>query len=274
MNEGKMLELFTIENIGSLLVLIFLQAVLGFDNLLYISIESQRAPKESQKKVRFWGIIIAVLLRVVLLFIMIHLIEKLKKPFYIFEFQGWIEGGINFASVVFMFGGIFIIYTAVKEINHLLSNEHLDASNGQLNKKSALQVILLIVFMNLIFSFDSILSAIAITNVLILLIIAILTSGIAMIVLADKVTEFLERNRMYEVLGLFILLIVGVVLLGESGTAASHAMHNESLQIKIFGYPLIPMSKSTFYFSIVVLFLVEFIQTRYQRRLNRDRKNK
>ena len=83
-----MLELFTIENIGSLLVLIFLQAVLGFDNLLYISIESQRAPKESQKKVRFWGIIIAVLLRVVLLFIMIHLIEKLKKPFYIFEFQG------------------------------------------------------------------------------------------------------------------------------------------------------------------------------------------
>jgi predicted tellurium resistance membrane protein TerC len=274
MNEGKMLELFTIENIGSLLVLIFLQAVLGFDNLLYISIESQRAPKESQKKVRFWGIIIAVLLRVVLLFIMIHLIEKLKKPFYIFEFQGWIEGGINFASVVFMFGGIFIIYTAVKEINHLLSNEHLDASNDQLNKKSALQVILLIVFINLIFSFDSILSAIAITNVLILLIIAILTSGIAMIVLADKVTEFLERNRMYEVLGLFILLIVGVVLLGESGTAASHAMHNESLQIKIFGYPLIPMSKSTFYFSIVVLFLVEFIQTRYQRRLNRDRKNK
>ena len=269
-----MLELFTIENIGSLLVLIFLQAVLGFDNLLYISIESQRAPKESQKKVRFWGIIIAVLLRVVLLFIMIHLIKKIKKPFYIFEFQGWIEGGINFASVVFMFGGIFIIYTAVKEINHLLSNEHLDASNDQLNKKSALQVILLIVFMNLIFSFDSILSAIAITNVLILLIIAILTSGIAMIVLADKVTEFLERNRMYEVLGLFILLIVGVVLLGESGTAASHAMHNESLQIKIFGYPLIPMSKSTFYFSIVVLFLVEFIQTRYQRRLNQDRKNK
>ncbi len=128
--------------------------------------------------------------------------------------------------------------------------------------------------MNLIFSFDSILSAIAITDVLILLIIAILTSGIAMVVLADKVTEFLERNRMYEVLGLFILLIVGVVLLGESGTAASHAMHNESLQIKIFGYPLIPMSKSTFYFSIVVLFLVEFIQTRYQRRLNRDRKNK
>ena len=131
-----------------------------------------------------------------------------------------------------------------------------------------------IVFMNLIFSFDSILSAIAITDIFILLVIAILSSGVAMLVLADRVTEFLERNRMYEVLGLFILLIVGVVLLGESGTAAAHAMHDDNLQVKLFGYPLIPMSKSTFYFSVAVLFIVEFIQTRYQRKLNRAPKHK
>ncbi len=268
------MELFTIENIGSLLVLIFLQAVLGFDNLLYISIESQRAPKKHQKRVRYWGILIAVLLRVILLFIMIHLIEKLKNPFYIFKLEGVIEGGINFATIVFLFGGIFIIYTAIKEINHLLSNEHLSPNDNQENKKSALQVIMLIVFMNLIFSFDSILSAIAITDIFILLVIAILSSGVAMLVLADRVTEFLERNRMYEVLGLFILLIVGVVLLGESGTAAAHAMHDDNLQVKLFGYPLIPMSKSTFYFSVAVLFIVEFIQTRYQRKLNRDPKHK
>ena len=128
--------------------------------------------------------------------------------------------------------------------------------------------------MNLIFSFDSILSAIAITDIFILLVIAILSSGVAMLVLADRVTEFLERNRMYEVLGLFILLIVGVVLLGESGTAAAHAMHDDNLQVKLFGYPLIPMSKSTFYFSVAVLFIVEFIQTRYQRKLNRPPKHK
>jgi predicted tellurium resistance membrane protein TerC len=269
-----MIDLLTIENIGSLLILIFLQAVLGFDNLLYISIESQRAPQHTQKRVRFWGIIIAVALRVILLFVMIHLIEKLKTPFHVFKINGIIEGGINFASIIFLFGGIFIIYTAVKEINHLLSKEHLGVSNSEENKKSAFQVVLLIVFMNLIFSFDSILSAIAITEVLTLLIIAIITSGVAMLVLADKVTEFLERNRMYEVLGLFILLIVGIVLLGESGTAAAHAMHDQTLQIRIFDYPLIPMSKSTFYFSVIVLFLVEIIQTQYQRRLNTKHKNK
>ena len=269
-----MIDLLTIENIGSLLILIFLQAVLGFDNLLYISIESQRAPQHAQKRVRFWGIIIAVALRVILLFVMIHLIEKLKTPFHVFNISGIIEGGVNFASIIFLFGGIFIIYTAVKEINHLLSNEHLGISNNDKNRKSAFQVVLLIVFMNLIFSFDSILSAIAITEVLPLLIIAIITSGVAMLVLADKVTEFLERNRMYEVLGLFILLIVGIVLLGESGTAAAHAMHDQTLQIRIFDYPLIPMSKSTFYFSVIVLFLVEIIQTQYQRRLNTKHKNK
>ena len=269
-----MIDILTIENIGSLLILIFLQAVLGFDNLLYISIESQRAPQHAQKRVRFWGIIIAVALRVILLFVMIHLIEKLKTPFHVFKFSGIIEGGVNFASIIFLFGGIFIIYTAVKEINHLLSNEHLSISNNDKNRKSAFQVVLLIVFMNLIFSFDSILSAIAITEVLPLLIIAIITSGVAMLVLADKVTEFLERNRMYEVLGLFILLIVGIVLLGESGTAAAHAMHDQTLQIRIFDYPLIPMSKSTFYFSIIVLFLVEIIQTQYQRRLKKQHNNK
>ena len=82
-----MIDLLTIENIGSLLILIFLQAVLGFDNLLYISIESQRAPQHAQKRVRFWGIIIAVALRVILLFVMIHLIEKLKTPFHVFKIE-------------------------------------------------------------------------------------------------------------------------------------------------------------------------------------------
>jgi len=77
-----------------------------------------------------------------------------------------------------------------------------------------------------------------------------------MLLLADGVTKFLEKNRMYEVLGLFILLIVGVVLLGEAGPAAAHAMHDDSLTIKVFGYDIIPMSKSTFYFAVVVLFAV------------------
>ena len=116
-----MMELLTFENIANLGVLIFLQAVLGFDNLLYISIESQRAPKHLQQRVRFWGIIIAVALRIVLLFTMIQLIESLKDPFFILDYPGIITGGVNFSTIVFVFGGIFIMYTAFKEITHMLS---------------------------------------------------------------------------------------------------------------------------------------------------------
>ena len=267
-----MAELLTFENLGNLTMLLFLQAVLGFDNLLYISIESQRAPVAHQKAVRFWGIIIAVVLRVVLLFVMIRLIDAMAEPFFTLNFPGILEGGVNFATIVFVFGGIFIMYTAVKEIGHMLSIEHLDADIQQMRGRSAASVIAFIVLMNLIFSFDSILSALAITDVFPILAIAILLSGLAMLVLADGVTAFLQKNRMYEVLGLFILLIVGVVLLGEAGPAAAHAMHDDTLRIKVLGYDIIPMSKSTFYFSVVVLVAVEIVQLGYSRKLNAERR--
>lgn len=252
-------------------MLCFLQAVLGFDNLLYISIQSQRAPQEKQKSVRFWGIIIAVALRIVLLFAMIRLIGALSEPFFVMEWTGYLEGGVNFATIVFVLGGVFIMYTAVTEIAHMLSSSHLGGNHSQGHRMSAARVVTLIVMMNLIFSFDSILSALAITDVFPVLAFAILLSGAAMLILADGVTEFLERNRMYEVLGLFILLIVGVVLLGEAGPAAARAMHDTGIQIRILGYELVPMSKTTFYFSVVVLVAVEAVQSRYSRKLSADR---
>ena len=113
--------------------------------------------------------------------------------------------------------------------------------------------------MNLIFSFDSILSALAITDVFLVLAAAIVTSGLAMLVLADRVSEFLHRNRKYEVLGLFILLIVGIVLLGEGG----HLAH-----LTLFGFAVVPMSKATFYFSIAVLVAVDVVQSGYQKKLS------
>lgn len=280
-----MADLLTIENAGNLLMLLFLQAVLGFDNLLYISIESQRAPVAQQKAVRFWGIVIAVAARVVLLFAMVKLIDLLSAPFYVFDWEGILEGGINFATCVFLFGGVFIMYTAVKEIAHMLAVDHLESDIDQKSGKSAMGVIALIVMMNLIFSFDSVLSALAITKVFPILVVAIVLSGLAMLLLADGVTAFLQKNRMFEVLGLFILLIVGVVLLGEAGPAAAHAAAAAAadpaaqeaahhLQIKVFGHALIPMSKSTFYFSVLVLFAVEFLQSGYSRKLAAERNAK
>lgn len=260
-----MAQLLTFENLANLGVLLFLQLVLGFDNLLYISIESKRAPKESQQKVRRNGILIAIALRIVLLFVMLTLIEKLQDPFFSIHWTGYIEGDFNFATIVFLFGGVFIMYTAVKEIHHLLEVDDLVHEGEEKSGKSATQVIAMIVLMNLIFSFDSILSALAITKVFAVLAIAIIASGLAMLILADRVSEFIDRNRKYEVLGLFILLIVGIVLLGEGG----HVAH-----LMLWGYKVEPMSKSTFYFSIAVLVAVDILQSGYQKKLAAEREKR
>lgn len=244
-------------NLGDLAVLVFLQAVLGFDNLLYISIESQRAPEAEQRSVRRNGILIAIALRVALLFAMIKLIELLDAPFFSLGGRA-VSGSFNFATLVFLFGGGFIMYTAVKEIGHLLSVDDPSAKVGG-KATPAARVVFNIVVMNLVFSFDSILSALAITKVFWVLAIAIVTSGVAMLVLSDQVSAFLKKNRKYEVLGLFILLIVGVVLLGEGGHVA---------QLTLFGYHVEPLSKTTFYVSIAVLVLVDVLQSGYQKKLD------
>ncbi len=255
-------DIFTIANLANLGVLIFLQAVLGFDNLLYISIESQRAPVESQAKVRKSGILIAIALRIVLLFVMIKLIDSLTEPFFSINWTGVIEGSFNFSTIVFLLGGAFIMYTAVKEIAHLLSMDDVGKDINDKDKKSAGQVVFMIVLMNLVFSFDSILSALAITKVFVVLATAIVLSGLAMLFMADTVSSFIKKNRKYEVLGLFILLIVGIVLLGEGGHVA---------KLTLFGHHVEPLAKSTFYFSIAVLVLVDIIQSGYQKKLDAER---
>ncbi len=263
--------LFSIEAVGTLISLIFLQAVLGFDNLLYISIESKRAPVEKQAMVRKMGIAIAVVLRLVLLFVVMQILASVVEP--LFKLENFaIAGEFNLKALIFLFGGAFIMYTAMKEINHLLSIDDLQHEAGG-SSKSTFTVIALIVFMNLIFSFDSILSMLPLTGQyatdafvspqFILLAIAVVVSGILMIALADRVASFLEKNRMFEVLGLFILLIVGVMLLSEGG----HIAH-----MSLFGYKIEAMAKSTFYFSVSVLFLVDIVQTRFQRALEAKKK--
>lgn len=256
------MDVLSIENLANLGVLLFLQAVLGFDNLLYIAIESKRAPAESQEKVRRNAILIAIGLRIVLLFVMVSLIERFKAPFFEIH-SGPIQGAFNFSVIVFLAGGAFLMYTAIKEIGHMMAIEDLTADVAEpSDKKTATQVTIMLILMNLIFSFDSILSALAITEVMPVLVVAIVGSGLGMLLLAGKVSEFLKKNRKYEVLGLFILLIVGVVLLGEGG----HEAH-----LTLFGYHVEPLSKTTFYFSVVVLVIVDVIQGRYQKKLAAER---
>ena len=255
-----MAELFAIENIFTLLMLILLQAVLGFDNLLYISIESRRVPAEHQRKVRQLGIGVATGLRLILLFVVMSMISALKEPFFSFH-SHVITGEFNFHAVVTLFGGAFILYTAMKEIFHLLSVDHLEHSDSA-GKRTVASAIFWIVTMNLVFSFDSILSSTALTKVFIIMAIAIVTSGVLMIWLSDHVSSFLEQNRSYEVLGLFILFIVGILLLSEAG----HLAH-----LKLFRYEVTAMSKTTFYFVIFVMACVSIVQSNYRNKLNAAR---
>ncbi|MCP5536975.1 MAG: tellurium resistance protein TerC [Akkermansiaceae bacterium] len=240
-----------------LAMLIMLQAVLGFDNLLYISIESKRAPLEKQKSVRIWGIGLAVFLRIGLLFLLLKLMDSFTASLFKCD-NRFVHADFNFTSLITLLGGGFIIYTAVKEVMHMLSYEEARAHDGKKKQASVVKIVALIVAMNLVFSFDSILSAMAITKVEWVMATAIVISGVLMILMADKVSAFLQKNRLYEILGLFILFIVGVLLVSEGG----HQAH-----LRFFGFPVEAMSKTTFYFVIAVLVLVDVIQGRYQKKL-------
>ncbi|MBX2840094.1 MAG: tellurium resistance protein TerC [Gammaproteobacteria bacterium] len=249
-------SLLNIENLLTLGALIVLQAVLGFDNLLYISLESKRAPAHQQAWVRKMGIGLAVALRIVILFALMSLLEYVKDPIFNIDFKGVIEGVFNLHSIIVLVGGVFIIYTATKEVMHMMRIEDDHAEDTK--PKSVAMVIFWIVMMNAIFSFDSILSAMALTDVFWVMAAAIIIGGILMIWLAERVSTFLERNRMYEVLGLFILFVVGIMLLSEGG----HLAH-----LHLFGNPIIAMSKTTFYFVIAVLVFTDIVQSRYQKKL-------
>jgi predicted tellurium resistance membrane protein TerC len=253
--------------LGTLLMLILLQAVLGFDNLLYISLESNRAPKNDQSRVRKLGIGIAMGLRIVLLFLLISMIDRFKDVWFAPSWTGVIEGEFNLHAIIVLLGGGFIIYTATKEIFHMIAVNDFGKDGEKREPASSKTVITKIVVMNLVFSFDSILSAIALTSTqdggqipgsFWIMMVAILTGGLLMILLADRVTEFLTRNRMYEVLGLFILFVVGILLVSEGGHLA---------KLKLAGHEIHAMSKATFYFVISVLVLTEVVQSRYKKKL-------
>ena len=245
-----------VEHLFTLLMLILLQAVLGLDNLLYISLESKRAPIEKQNYVRTVGIAIAMVFRIALLFILIKVKELFQDPFLEIHWEGIVTAEVTVHSLIQMLGGAFIIYTATKEVVHMLRLE--EHGSGEKKPATINSILFWIVIMNVVFSFDSILSAMVLTDNFWVMSIAIVLGGLLMIWLSGRVTAFLQRNRMYEVLGLFILFIVGVMLLSEGGHLA---------EMSFFDVAITPMSKSTFYFVIAVLILTDIVQSKYEKKL-------
>jgi predicted tellurium resistance membrane protein TerC len=250
-------ELFTLEHLTTFLILTALETVLGFDNLLYISIEAKRTGEKSEAYVRRMGIFLAIGLRIALLFVVLKLIDLFQEPFIHFD---WIyaTGAISGHALIVLVGGVFLIYTAMKEIYHLLATHELGQGQKGAPTRTVMSAFIWIILMNIVFSFDTVLSAVALTKNFPVMAAAIIISGILMVVMADIVANFLKRNRMYEVLGLFVLLLVGFMLMSEGG----HIAH-----LAFFGYPIEPMAKSTFYFVLFTLVVVEVVQSRYQRKL-------
>ncbi len=248
--------LFTLENLLTLGMLVMLQAVLGFDNLLYIALESRRVETSKQASIRKWGIGLAVALRIILLFALLKVLTLFTEEIFALDITGIVEGHFNLKSIVVLLGGVFLIYTAIKEISHMMMLE--EDINKERKVSSYAAVLFSIVIMNAIFSFDSILSAMALTKNFYIMATAIVIGGLLMVLLADRITEFLKKNRMYEVVGLFILLLVGVMLLSEG----AHDAH-----LHLFGSEITAMSKGTFYMAIFVMVVVEIVQSRFQKRL-------
>jgi len=232
--------------------LLALQIVLGFDNLLAIAIESNRAPEASQKSVRKKGILIAIVMRIGLLVGLLWLMETVNVTFGSVH-SHLITAKFNFENCFMMFGGLFVIWMAIKGIVHMLKIN----DEKPKPKASPTKVILSIVWMNLIFSFDSILSAMAMTKNVWLLASAIVVGGLIMLYFADKVATFIKKNREYEVMGLMILLIVGGMMFSEGAHLA---------EMYLFGYEMTAMSGGMFYTLLIILVITEIIQTIFKKK--------
>lgn len=253
-----MLEgLFTVDALVTFLILTALETVLGFDNLLYISIESKKVDPAREAWLRRTGIALAIGLRIVLLFVVLQLIAAFQSPFFALD-STLFSVSLSGHAVIVLFGGVFLIYTAIKEIWHMIGKPDLEHGAKQAPRRTVTAALAWILVMNVVFSFDTVLSAVALTKNFIVMTAAILLSGLLMVLMADTVASFLKRNRMYEVLGLFVLLLVGYMLMSEGG----HLAH-----LAFFGFAIEPMAKSTFYFVLFTLVIVEIIQGRYQKRI-------
>lgn len=255
-----MSDLFTVENLLTLVVLTALETVLGFDNLLYITIEAKRVEPASQARVRRIGALVAIGMRILLLFVVLQLIAMFQAPLFGFDI-GIAAGQFNGHSLIVLAGGAFLVNTATREIAHLLRTSDLEGEGSGGGGRSVASALFWIAVMNIVFSFDTVLSAVALSKNLIVMSAAIVLSGLMMLLLADRVAAFLHKNRLYEVLGLFILLLVGVMLLADGGHIAA---------LTLFGYPVEPLSKTTFYFVVGALVIVDILQGRFQKKLDAE----
>ncbi|OAV46026.1 TerC family protein [Lewinella sp. 4G2] len=252
--------MFTIPDFGSgavwlsLLTLTFLEIVLGIDNIIFISIASGKLKdEEEQKKATNIGLILAMVMRIALLFGVSWLIS-MEEAWFHFDW-GWAKGGFGGQALILIAGGIFLLYKSTSEIHHKLEgDEHTDGDPGGKGGASLGSVIFQITLINIVFSFDSILTAVGMTNgvtgALIIMIIAVVVSVLIMMLFAVPVGNFVNRNPTIQMLGLSFLILIGFMLITEG----AHLGH-----LEVFGSEIGTIPKGYLYFAIAFSLLVEFL---------------
>jgi len=219
----------------SLLTLTFLEIVLGVDNIIFLSIISAKLPADQQPRARNIGLALAMLLRIVLLFGISWIIGMKAPLFYVnlplIESHELVNGErvipyINGQGLILLLGGIFLLWKATSEIHHKLEGSGESDDPKVKGGKAALnQVILQIALINIVFSFDSILTAVGIANgipnSLEVMIIAVVLSMLVMMLFSGPVSKFVNDHPTIQMLGLSFLLLIGFSLIAE----AAHLGH-------------------------------------------------
>ncbi|WP_299228063.1 TerC family protein [uncultured Psychroserpens sp.] len=253
-----MLEfLVTSEAIMALLTLTFLEIILGIDNIVFISIAANKLPEEQRSKATNIGLLLAMAQRIVLLFFVSFLVA-LSEPFYSIE-NSWLELHISWQAIILFCGGLFLIYKSTSEIREKVNDPAHDEDEVKNKKiKSLSQALTQILIIDFIFSIDSILTAVGMTNglhpnsnyTLVLMIIAVMISIIIMIGFANPIRKFIEKNPSIQMLGLAFLILIGFMLVTE----AAHLSHTE-----FFGNSVGAIPKGYLYFAIAFSLFVEFL---------------
>lgn len=249
----------------ALLTLTFLEIILGIDNIVFLSIVSGKLKEEDQPKARRIGLLLAMAFRVVLLF-GITWVMSLKKSFFDFDL-GFFSGAISGQSLIIFGGGLFLLYKSVSEIHHKLEGEE-EGTNGKASNTLG-AAILQIALLNIVFSFDSILTAIGLVSAaeppvgfgpagaIEIMIMAIIISIIIMMIFAGPVSKFVNNHPTIQILGLSFLILIGVMLLAEGSHLAN---------FKFFGGETVhSIPKGYLYFSIFFSLFVEFLNLKMKK---------
>lgn len=237
------------ESIISLATLSLLEIVLGIDNILIISILSEKLPPQQKSKARKWGLSLALFTRVALLTTLSWL-SKLTEPLFTF-----LDREISVRDLVLFSGGVFLLWKAIKEIYNYAQARDVESKDDFETKHFAsnfFAVVGMIIFFDIVFSFDSVLTAIGLAKQLWIMICAVVIAIIFMLVFVDSVSSFIEKNPTIKVLALAFLVVIGGLLILEG----SH----------------IHVDRNLVYFAMAFSISVEFLSINRRRKIKRLRK--